>query len=95
MRKNLRFTPLLILLSLAFVACKSDGGKEPVCIAVAPSELTLEVVEMQTLSVLTGTSARGLEVSFTSSATDIATVISLLLMLPSWLIAYDAMLGMH
>ena len=74
MRKNLRIIPLLILLSLAFVACKSDGGKEPVCIAVAPSELTLEVGEMRTLSVSTGASARGLETSFTSSATDIATV---------------------
>lgn len=74
MRKNLRFIPLLILLSLAFVACKSDGGKEPVCIAVAPAELTLEVGEMRTLSVSTGASARGLETSFTSSATDIATV---------------------
>lgn len=74
MRKNLCFTPLLILLSLAFGACDSDSCNEPVCIAVAPAELTLEVGEMQTLSVSTGASARGLEVSFTSSAPDIATV---------------------
>ena len=72
MRKNLRFIPLLMLLSFAFGACESDGCKEPVCIAVAPAELTLE--EMQTLSVSVGKSAQGLEVSFTSSATDIATV---------------------
>ena len=74
MRKNLRFIPLLILLSFALGACDSDSCNEPVCIAVAPAELTLEVGEMQTLSVSTGTSARGLEVSFTSSAPDIATV---------------------
>ncbi len=74
MRKNLRFIPLLILLSFALGACDSDSCKEPVCIAVAPAELTLEVGEMQTLSVSTGASARGLEVSFTSSAPDIATV---------------------
>ena len=74
MRKNLCFTPLLILLSLALGACDSDSCNEPVCIAVAPAELTLEVGEMQTLSVSTGASARGLEVSFTSSAPDIATV---------------------
>lgn len=74
MRKNLRFIPLLMLLSFAFGACESDGCKEPVCIAVAPAELTLEVGEMQTLSVSVGKSAQGLEVSFTSSATDIATV---------------------
>lgn len=63
-----------MLLSFAFGACESDGCKEPVCIAVAPAELTLEVGEMQTLSVSVGKSAQGLEVSFTSSATDIATV---------------------
>lgn len=74
MRKNLRIIPLLILLSFAFGACDSDSCNEPVCIAVAPSELTLEVGEMQALSVSVGESARGLEVSFTSSATDIATV---------------------
>ena len=74
MRKNLRFIPLLILLSFALGACDSDSCNEPVCIAVAPAELTLEVGEMQTLSVSTGASARGLEVSFTSSAPDIATV---------------------
>ena len=74
MRKNLRFIPLLILLSFAFGACESDSCKDPICIAVAPAQLTLEVGEMQTLSVSVGESARGLEVSFTSSATDIATV---------------------
>ena len=74
MKKNLRIIPLLILLSFAFGACDSDSCNEPVCIAVAPSELTLEVGEMQALSVSVGESARGLEVSFTSSATDIATV---------------------
>lgn len=74
MRKNLRFIPLLILLSFALGACDSDSCNEPVCIAVAPAELTLEVGKMQTLSVSTGASARELEVSFTSSAPDIATV---------------------
>lgn len=43
MRKNLCFTPLLILLSLALGACDSDSCNEHVCIAVAPAELTLEV----------------------------------------------------
>ena len=74
MRNNLRFVPLLILLSFALGACDSDSCNEPICIAVAPAELTLEVGEMQTLSVSVGKSAQGLEVSFTSSASDVATV---------------------
>lgn len=74
MRNNLRFVPLLILLSFALGACDSDSCNEPICIAVAPAELTLEVGEMQTLSVFVGKSAQGLEVSFTSSASDVATV---------------------
>lgn len=74
MRNNLRFVPLLILLSFALGACDSDSCDEPICIAVAPAELTLEVGEMQTLSVSVGKSAQGLEVSFTSSASDVATV---------------------
>ena len=74
MRNNLRFVPLLILLSFALGACDSDSCNEPICIAVAPAEFTLEVGEMQTLSVSVGKSAQGLEVSFTSSASDVATV---------------------
>lgn len=74
MRNNLHFVPLLILLSFALGACDSDSCNEPICIAVAPAELTLEVGEMQTLSVSVGKSAQGLEVSFTSSASDVATV---------------------
>ena len=74
MRNNLRFVLLLILLSFALGACDSDSCNEPICIAVAPAELTLEVGEMQTLSVSVGKSAQGLEVSFTSSASDVATV---------------------
>ena len=74
MRNNLRFVPLLILLSFALGACDSDSCNEPICIAVAPAELTLEVGEMQTLSVSVGKSAQGPEVSFTSSASDVATV---------------------